>query len=183
MTRPPGFTIVSSKTVADVGFLNIVMRTVETPAGEHVERVVIEHPGAVAVVPRVGEDVVLVAQYRAAVARVVLEIPAGKLDESGESPEDAARRELVEETGYRAGDLLHLTDLLTAVGFSDEKISIYLATDPVPGTARPVGAEEESAQIVTMPWTEAVTRVRDGSITDAKTVAGILIAEMLNGPA
>jgi len=159
------------------------MRTVETPAGEHVERIVIEHPGAVAVVPRVGTDVVLVAQYRAAVSRVVLEIPAGKLDEAGESREDTARRELAEETGYTARKILHLTDLLTAVGFSDEMISIYLAVDPTPGIARPVGAEEEFAEVVTMPWAEAVTRVREGSITDAKTVAGILIAEMLDGSA
>ncbi|GMQ99175.1 MAG: NUDIX hydrolase [Acidimicrobiia bacterium] len=183
MKRPSGFTIISSKTLSNVGFLRTVMRTVETPDGEHVERIVIEHPGAVAVVPRSGTDVVLVSQYRAAVSRMVLEIPAGKLDEPGESREDAARRELAEETGYIAGELLHLTDLLTAVGFSDEKISIYLAVDPVPGTARPVGAEEESADIVTMPWAEAVARVREGSIIDAKTVAGILIAEMLDGSA
>jgi len=159
------------------------MRTVETPSGEHVERIVVEHPGAVAVVPRVGSDVVLVAQYRAAVSRVVLEIPAGKLDEPGESPEDAARRELAEETGYEARNLVHLTDLLTAVGFSDEKISIYLADDPIPGTARPVGAEEEYAEVIMMPWAEAVSRVRAGSITDAKTVAGILIAELFDDSA
>jgi len=183
LTHPSGFTIIASETLSDVGFLNVVMRTVETPAGEHIERVVVEHPGAVAVVPRVGSDIVLIAQYRAAVSRVVLEIPAGKLDEPEESPEDAARRELAEETGYTARGLVHLTDLLTAVGFSDEKISIYLAIDPVPGTARPVGAEEEAAEILSMPWAEAVTRVREGSITDAKTVAGILIAEMLDGSA
>jgi len=183
LSRPTTFSIVASETLVDAGFLNIVMRTVETPTGDHVERVVIEHPGAVAVVPRVGDDVILVAQYRAAVSRVVLEIPAGKLDEPGESLKQAARRELVEETGYTAKDLYHLTDLLTAVGFSDEKITIYLAIDPTPGTASPMGAEEESAEIVHMPWTEAVSRVREGSITDAKTVAGILIAELLDGPA
>lgn len=183
MSHQPTFSIVASETLTDVEFLNVVMRTVETPTGEHVKRIVVEHPGAVAVVPRVGNDVILVAQYRAAVSRVVLEIPAGKLDEPGESLEEAALRELSEETGYIARTLTHLTDLLTAVGFSDEKISIYLAIDPTPGPAHPVGAEEELAEIVVMPWTEAVARVRDGSITDAKTVAGILIAELLDGPA
>ncbi|MCL1595122.1 MAG: NUDIX hydrolase [Actinomycetia bacterium] len=180
MTDTSGFRVIARKTVTKVGFLNITLATIETPDHSQVERIVIEHPGAVAVVPRIGDDVILVAQYRAAVDAVVLEIPAGKLDVPGEDPSEAAVRELSEETGYVAQGLRHLTDLFTTVGFCNEKITIFLASDPTPGNAAPIGAEEESAEIIVMPWVDALDAVANGTITDAKTIAGILIAEMVS---
>lgn len=181
MSADHGFSVVGYRTLIDVGFLRIGQRTIATPTGNEVDRIVVAHPGAVAVVPQIGDHVVLVEQYRAAVDSVVLEIPAGKLDREGEEPWEAARRELSEETGFTAHHLVHLTDLLTSVGFSDERISIYLATDLVSGEPQPVGEEEEAAEIVTMPWSDAVDAVVGGTITDAKTVAGILLAEHRRG--
>jgi ADP-ribose pyrophosphatase len=176
-----GFKIVANTLEADFGFLRVERLTVVTPTGETIDRVLVAHPGAVAVVPLLGENIVLIAQYRAPVDAVVLEIPAGKLDIPGEDRRDAAQRELTEETGYIADDLVHLTDLQTAVGFTNERISIYLAPSVTPGSASPAGAEEAAAQIITMPFSDAVEAVTRGDITDAKTVAGILLTERLRG--
>lgn len=182
MTDNHGFEIVRSATATDLGFLRVDISTVRTPTGEDIERIVVVHPGAVAVVPLCGDDIVLIAQYRAPVDEVVVEIPAGKLDKRGEDKPTAAVRELAEETGYVAHDLIHLTELKTAVGFTNELITIYLAPSVTPGEAHPVGAEEREARVFTMPFTQAVEEVARGSISDAKTVAGILLAERLRGP-
>jgi ADP-ribose pyrophosphatase len=183
LTDNHGFEIVHTATTTELGFLRVDISTIRTPTGENIERVIVVHPGAVAVVPLCGDDIVLIAQYRAPVDEVVVEIPAGKLDKRGEDKPTAAERELAEETGYVAHDLIHLTDLKTGVGFTDELITIYLAPSVTPGEARPVGAEEREARIFTMPFTHAAEEVARGSITDAKTVAGILLAERLRGPA
>lgn len=171
-----GFSTIRTRQIADLGFLNVTVRDVGTPSGETVERVVIEHPGAAAVVPLIDGDIILIEQYRAPIEERLLEIPAGKLDDQVNDPGHTAGRELEEETGYTAGHLEHLTDLLTTVGFSDEVISIYLATGLSEGVRTPIGEEEEDASIVRMPFSEAVAAVEDGRIRDAKTVAGILLA-------
>lgn len=169
------FRTVGSRTVAEEAFLHITRATITTPNGDTVKRVVINHPGAVAVVPILDGDVFLIDQYRAALDRNLLEIPAGKLDVPGEDRDEAARRELEEEIGFTPGRLDHLTDLLTTPGFCDEVITIYRATDLAPVPTNPIGAEEEHATIVRISLAEAVDRVRDGSITDAKTVVGLLL--------
>jgi len=183
LTDNHGFTIVEATPTADLGFLRVEQRTVRTPAGGLIERVVILHPGAVAVVALCGDDIVLISQYRAPVDYVIVEIPAGKLDKVGEDKPSAARRELAEETGYVADELIHLIDLLTGVGFTDEVISIYLAPSVEPGEPSPEGAEETAAVVHTMPFAEAHEAVVRGTITDAKTVAGILLAGQLHGTA
>lgn len=182
MSRSHGFEIQDTSVITDVGFLRIEKRRVSTPSGSVVERFVVAHPGAVAVVPRSGDDVVLIAQYRAAVDAVVLEIPAGKLDASDVDRAFAARRELREETGMRAGRLEHLTDIITAVGFSDEVISLYVAYDLEQGEPRPEGEEELASEIVTMTWSDALDAIEAGTINDAKTVAGILLAHRCGTP-
>jgi ADP-ribose pyrophosphatase len=170
------FRTIGSRTVAEEAFLHVSRTTIVTPTGEVVRRVIINHPGAVAVVPILGDDVFLIEQYRAPIGRNLLEIPAGKLDIPGEDRADAATRELEEEIGFTPGRLDHLTDLLTTPGFCDEVITIYRAADLTPVSVNPVGAEEEHATIVRIPLAEAVDRVRTGVITDAKTVAGLLLA-------
>ena len=171
-----GFRQVGRRHVEDIWFLSITMRDVETPSGEVVERIAIEHPGAVAIVPIVDEDIVLIDQYRAPADATILELPAGKLDEPGEDPVVAARRELEEEVGLVGDSFQHLTTIWTSVGFTDERIGIYVTDDVRPGVRSPVGAEESASTVVRMPFTEAHQRVLAGEITDAKTVVGILLA-------
>lgn len=182
MTGATRFRIDERILLLDLGFLHVTQRTVSSSDGETFERIVIEHPGAVAVVPLVDDDVVLLRQYRVAADDFILEIPAGKLDRTGEERTIAARRELAEETGYIAGDLTHLTDLWTALGFCDERISIYVARDVLPGPRHPVGPEEVSAEVVRLPISKALDLVAAGEIADAKTVAGLLLATFDRAP-
>jgi ADP-ribose diphosphatase len=177
------FSTLSTTDVMDLGFLRVQTRTIATPSGTEVERIVIAHPGAVAVVPLIDDDVILIEQYRAAVEDVVLEIPAGKIDGPEHDRRAEARRELAEETGFIARTLEPLTELWTAVGFSDERITIFLADDVTHGTRSPVGSEEEEARIVRMPLEAAVDMVMRGEITDAKTVAGLLMTAVRRGSA
>ena len=171
-----GFRTLGSRTIAEEAFLRLDRATVVTPDGAAIKRVVVAHPGAVAVVPIIGDDVILIEQHRAPIGRSLLEIPAGKLDVPGEDRRDTAERELEEEIGFTPGRLEHLTDLLTTPGFSDECITIYLATDLKAVPARPMGAEEHNATVVRMRLADAIEDVRAGVITDAKTVAGLLLA-------
>jgi len=170
------FRMVGARTIAEEAFLRLDRATITTPNGQSVTRVVVSHPGAVAVVPILDDDVFLFEQHRAPLGRDLLEIPAGKLDVPGEDRREAARRELEEEIGFSAGRLEHLTDLITTPGFCDEVITIYLATDLEKAASRPVGVEEEHATIVRIPFSEALDRVHAGDITDAKTVVGLLLA-------
>lgn len=172
----PGFRTVGSRTILEVAFLSLEVRDIEAPDGTTVERIVITHPGAVAVVPCIGDDVVLIEQYRAPADATVLELPAGKLDDPDQGTEETARRELLEETGLVAGDLTWLTEIWTTVGFSDERIAIFLAEARDGGQRMPVGLEEASAQVVRMPLSRAVRLVREGVISDAKSAVGLLLA-------
>ncbi len=177
-----GFTTVGTRTVADLKFISVQMRDVITPSGETVERTVVTHPGAVAVVPFIDGDIIMIEQYRVAVDRVVMEIPAGKIDDPADLRVDTAHRELEEETGFRSSSMTKLVDLLTSVGFSDEVITVYLAQGLTEGTRTPMGDEEEAACIVRMPFQSAVDAVHRGEITDAKSIAGILLAAPLVSP-
>lgn len=176
MSTPPGFRVVGTETVSNIGFLRVDRRTIEAPSGERVDRIAIAHPGAVAIVPLVGHDIVLIEQYRAPVDKLVLEIPAGKLDPSDVELVDAAKRELMEEAGYAASSWSRLTSILTAVGFTDERITIFLAQGLTKGTLAPDGVEEVSSTLYRLPLKDAVTMVVQGEIEDAKTVAGVLLA-------
>lgn len=150
------------------------------PDGKVTEREVVEHPSAVAVVAvDVDGRVVLLRQYRHPVGGYLLELPAGKLDVDGESPEDAARRELVEEAGVAAGELVELVAFHNSAGWNDERTIVYLSAD-VDDAEAPDGftaeAEEADMQVVRMPLAEAVAMAERGEITDAKTIVGLLVA-------
>ncbi|HJP16268.1 MAG TPA: NUDIX hydrolase [Acidimicrobiales bacterium] len=153
--------------------------TFEGPQGEILERDVVRHPGAVAVVALDKGEVILVNQYRPALETVTLEIPAGKLDIDGEKRVDAARRELNEETGLDSQDFTLLSEFHNSAGFTDELTSIYLAKNLVPTEAKAVSVEEEYLTVTRVSFEKALRFVTDGEITDAKTVIGLLATKLM----
>src|SRR5919201_4186492 len=139
--------------------------------GEEVEREVVGHPGAVAVVAHDGERIYFVRQPREPVGeRSLLELPAGKLDEEGENVLDTAKRELAEEIGKGARSWRHLTTFYSSPGFSDEEIHVYLATDLYDEHAQ--SAENERIEIETVPVSELDRVIRD--CRDSKSLVGLL---------
>jgi 8-oxo-dGTP pyrophosphatase MutT (NUDIX family) len=139
-------------------------------------REVVRHPGAAGIVALTGSnDVVLVRQFREALGEHVVEIPAGILDVDGEAPQATAVRELLEETGYRASDLELLSSIHTSPGFTDERIELFM------GHAERQGGPEPGVEVVTMSLAEAVSLVIDGRLSDAKTVAALLLAALRRG--
>lgn len=145
------------------------------PDGREARREVVEHPGAVAVVPLLPDGrVVLVRQYRHAVGRALLEIPAGTLDEPGESLEDAALRELAEETGYRAARLTKLAAFYTAPGFCTEELTVFLATGLTHGAQSLM--DDETIAVETVALDEVPALVARGEVADAKSIVGLLTA-------
>ncbi|HNP80898.1 MAG TPA: NUDIX hydrolase [Nitrospira sp.] len=145
--------------------------TVRLPNGHTIDLEVIRHPGASAVVP-LKEDgtVVLIRQFRHAANGFIYEIPAGKLHPK-EDPLDCAARELEEEIGYKAGRFELLSSIFTAPGFADEVIHIYLATGLTIGTQNL--DQDEVLEVVEMPLREAIAKIEDGTIRDAKTIVGL----------
>ncbi|MDI9475876.1 MAG: NUDIX hydrolase [Natronincolaceae bacterium] len=163
---------VKSERIYEGKIINIRVDTVELPHKKYSRREIVEHPGAVGIIPITPDkDIILVEQFRKPVEEILLEIPAG-LIEHGEEPCQCAVRELKEETGYTAGKLKKLSEYYSTPGFSDEKIHIYLAEELVEGIAQP--DENEYVEIVKMPINEALEKVRTGEIRDAKTVVAIL---------
>lgn len=151
----------------------ISLRTdeIELPSGRREVREIVEHRGAVAMVPLIGGDVVLVRQFRPAVGRALLEIPAGSR-EPGESVESCLQRELAEEIGMRAGRSEHLMTFYPSPGFLTEAVHLYAAFDLTPYRLH---AEEEDLTVVRVPVAQAVTLVGQGEIVDAKSIIGLLL--------
>ncbi len=138
--------------------------------GEH-EREIVEHPGAVAIVAVDGDDTVaLVRQRREAARKLLLELPAGTLEE-GESPLDSARRELEEETGLRGGSWRELAAFYTTPGFCRERMHLFAAEGVERGDASP--EDDEDLEVVR--WRVDEIPARLGEIEDAKTLAGLLL--------
>jgi ADP-ribose pyrophosphatase len=139
--------------------------------GEEAEREIVEHPGAVGIVAHDGETLYLVRQPREAVDEpALLELPAGKLDEEGESPLDTAQRELAEEIGKGARRWQHLTRFYTSPGFADEECHLFMATDLY--DERADTDENERIEIVEVPLTQLDSVIRD--CRDSKTLVGLL---------
>jgi ADP-ribose pyrophosphatase len=155
--------------------LTLRLKYLPQPDGQRHLREIVEHkPGAAAVAIDDQGQVLLVRQLRPAVGASILELPAGLID-PGEQPIDCARRELQEETGYRAGKLQPLVAFYTSPGFTDELIHIFVATELEPGAV--AHDEEEDIELVRLPLAEAIEQVTRAEISDAKTVTGLLAYE------
>ena len=137
----------------------------------------IKHKGAAAVVPVLPDGkILMVRQYRNALERYTLEIPAGALDEADEPGIRCASRELEEETGYRCENLEWLISLHTTVAFCNERIEVYVARDLIPSKQHL--DEDEFLNVERIPFSEMVHRCLNGEIEDAKTVAAVLKAKV-----
>lgn len=154
--------------------LNLELAQLENEEGLKYEREIIHRKDAVSIVA-VLEDgqVLLVKQYRAALEKPLVELPAGIIEDS--SPEQTAYRELIEETGYMPAKLELITKFYSSAGYTDEIIYIYRASDLKKVTPQP--EEEEIIEIIKMPFKEAIKGIKDGNIIDAKTIIGLLMVE------
>ena len=178
----PGFRRISEREIHQGHIWRVVVAEFEDPDGARFQRDIVRSPGAVAAVPLVFDaegnpSVVLLAQYRAAYEREMIEIPAGMRDVHGELPEETARRELAEEVGLAPGHLDLLIEMAPQPGMSDGTTIVYLATDCASAPAHPHGPEEEHARVLHVPLADAVAMVEAGEISDAKSVAGLLLTE------
>jgi ADP-ribose pyrophosphatase len=143
--------------------------------GSKYVREIVRHPGAVVILPLLDDgQVVFIRNYRAAVNETLIELPAGTLDRS-EAPLYTAKRELAEETGYRAGNMELLLTFCMSPGILDEKMHLFLATALTPG--RMALEQGEDIQPFSCTWDESLAMVRRGDIRDAKTLVGLLYYE------
>lgn len=169
------FTIVETKPVLQGPVVDLETVTVATPDGEHVDRQVARHPGAVGVVAIHNRNVVLVRQYRVAIDSTLLEIPAGKLDDTDTSLLAAAERELVEEVGLRpTTPLVSLGYFYPTAGFCDEKLHLFAGTSFEEVERNVDGAEEAHSEIEYVPIGKILERISRADIVDAKTIIGIV---------
>jgi ADP-ribose pyrophosphatase len=172
-------TPVERESVFDGRLLHVRRDRVRLPNGKLSDREYVEHPGAVVIIALSDSgELVLERQYRYPLAQEFIELPAGKID-PGEDPAETARRELAEETGYVAARWRRLGVMHPLIGYSNERIEIYLA-EGLSVTAASLD-HEEFLEVFTLPLAAAVEWVRIGAITDAKTIAGLFWAEKVLG--
>jgi ADP-ribose pyrophosphatase len=153
--------------------ISLSLDRVELPNRHVAELTIVQHPGATAIVPMLGDDVLLVRQYRYATGGWLLEIPAGTMG-PGESPAVCAARELEEETGYVAGELTELGWVWSSPGFCTERIWLYLARGLT--AARQRLEEDEVLSLEQKPWREVLDLVERGEVHDAKSISALLLA-------
>lgn len=164
---------ISSERVFDGRAVRLRVDTVISHRGLKATREIVEHDDCIAVLALdTDEKILLVRQFRKAVEKDLLEIPAGGID-PGESPEDAVSREMQEETGYMPRKIERLGGFYSAPGYATEYLYIYLATDLVP--ARLFAEDTEGITVVRVSLEEMLKRAASGEIQDSKTLAGLLL--------
>lgn len=168
-------TTLSSEQVYSGRLLDVRRDEVSLPDGGTSVREYIRHPGAVVMIPVLPDGrILLIRQFRYPMGRVEIELPAGKID-AGEVLEETLQRELEEETGYRAGRITFLTEIHPCIGYSDERMWLYLAEDLYDGNAG--SDEDEFIELLPTGLDDALALVRSGEITDVKAVIGLFWAE------
>ena len=178
--------VVESEIIRRGRYLTFRIDTIERPDGSRAKREVVGHPGAVAILAIDDEDnVLMVRQFRVPAGRLLLEVPAGTLDidtETGKIEDHAlaAKRELEEETGYRAGTWRLLTSFWTAPGFATELMHLYLATELTPADDDRLGPDEDERLLLErIPFADAVALAERGEIVDAKSLVALLWLDRL----
>jgi 8-oxo-dGTP pyrophosphatase MutT (NUDIX family) len=158
-------------------WLSFVLPRFRAPDGSEFTRAVVRHPGAVSVVPLLddGESVLMVRQFRPALNRYLMEIPAGKRDVDGEEPSATAHRELVEEVGMRAGRLDPLCNFFNSPGFCDEHQFLFLARDLEACAVDSQSVEEEYMTVESVRLGELPQLIATGVVADAKSIIGLLM--------
>jgi ADP-ribose pyrophosphatase len=159
--------------------IDLALQPVRLSDGSVADREVVVHRGAVALVPMVDRDhICLVRNFRYAVGKTLLEVPAGTLD-PGESPDQTAGRELAEETGYRAGSIRRVAEWYVSPGVMSEKMFLYVCEDLQPGPTD--HQADERLEVVVLEWSEAMKLVLGGQIEDAKTRLALLLCDRMRG--
>ncbi len=173
--QPPPERVIASRRIHEGRIVNLREDTVELSGGRRALREVVEHADVVAIVPLDADgQVLLVRQFRLPAGRVLLEVPAGGVD-GGESAEEAAQRELQEETGHRAGRLRRLGGFYVSPGYCTEFIHVFLAQQL---SVSPAEADaDEEIVVERLPFGQALRLVESGEIRDAKSIIGLLWAE------
>jgi ADP-ribose pyrophosphatase len=168
---------IDSTLAYDGYFLKVQRDTVRLPNGQPTTREYIKHPGAVVVLPLFDDGTVLMErQFRYPIDRVFIEFPAGKID-PGEEPLACAKRELLEETGYTATDWQFVCTIHNAIAYADEHLDLYLARGLTAGERKL--DDEEFLDIFTLAADELPGLIREGKITDVKTVIGAFWLEKI----
>lgn len=168
-------TTLSSETLYQGKIVRFHVDQIQLPDGRESTRAVVDHPGAVCVLPMTPErEVILVKQYRYAIGEVLLEAPAGTCH-PGEPPAETAYRELIEETGYEAQSWDFLGEAWSAPGFCSERMHFYIARDLVARGQQP--DPDENIEVVRLPFDTCLQKVAAGEIHDAKTMVILLRAE------
>lgn len=153
--------------------ISLHLQDVELPNGKQSKREIIKHPGAVAILAVTNENkIIMVEQYRKALERTIVEIPAGKL-EKGEEPANCARRELEEETGYDCETLELLTSFYTSPGFADEIVHVFLAKGLTKKENSAAMDEDEFVNLEELTLEQALRYVKEQKIYDAKTIYAV----------
>ena len=164
--------ILSSRLVYNGGHIKVREDRVIEPAGHEASREIVVHPGAVCIVARpTPESVILIRQYRHATGRELVEIPAGTLHD-GEDPKECAIRELEEEAGYRAANMVERGRFWTTPGFTTEIMYLYEATNLTKTQINP--DDDEVIEVDILSGSKALQMIDDGQIQDAKTILGLL---------
>ncbi len=168
----PKFSIVSTKEVLRTRVFTVTREKAVEPGGITIERDIVRHSGSAVMMARDERGrILLVRQFRLPARRSLWELPAGRLDH-GETPLQAARRELVEETGYRARRWRRLVSFYPSPGYCDERMTVYLAEDLKPGTARPESDESIESRWFTL--ADLRQMIHEHRIEDGKTLVGLM---------
>ncbi len=163
---------ISSQRIYDGKVVRLRLDTIELPSGREAKREILEHSGAVCVLPVMPDgQIAMIRQWRTAAQETLWELVAGGL-EAGEKPEECARRELIEEIGYQAGKLTPLFQCYLAPGYSSEMLWGFLGEDLELVGAEP--EEDETIELVIKPLEELLPLIDSGEIRDSKTICGLL---------